>query len=128
MKYKRFGPIRGVARPRARKLDREGASFELRRSLRAWRDEGRALTGFEAAKVVAAGPTKSETLELAARFGLRFSSSAPKRLLVAAFYDALLRGPRRDPTGRLVEPRYVYRPGERKFIREDKEEKRDGGI
>ena len=83
------------------------------------------MTGFEAGRVsgIAAPLTTSEALEIAERFGFRFSGCAPKRLIVAALYDALLIEPEFDATGRLVAPRFVYRPAKKRFVRKDKEEK-----
>ena len=126
-KRKKPGPPPGVARPRVRKLGTAPIRFALKAPLRAYRDEGRALTGFEAGAVsgIAATLSASEVLELAARFGFRFSGYAPKRLLVATLYDALLIAPEFDPTGRLVAPRFVYRPAERKFVRKDKKDKEE---
>ena len=124
-KYLRLGAPPGVARPRVRRLETEAVRFALRAPLRFYRDEGRALTGFEAGRVsgIAAPLTTSEALEIAERFGFRFSGCAPKRLIVAALYDALLIEPEFDATGRLVAPRFVYRPAKKRFVRKDKEEK-----
>ncbi|MBQ7029741.1 MAG: hypothetical protein IJN32_05810, partial [Thermoguttaceae bacterium] len=89
------------------------------------RTEGRALTGFEAAKIGAAAAVygKDEIVALAWRFGLRLTAHAPKEEILRTLYDALLIAPEFDATGRLVAPRFVYRPAERRFYRKDREEK-----
>lgn len=91
--------------------------------VRAYRVEGRALTGFEAAKVGAAAVAygKDEIIALAWRFGLRLTAAAPKEEILRTFYDALLIEPAFDATGRLVAPRFVYRPADKRFFRKDKE-------
>lgn len=95
--------------------------------VRAYRIEGQALTGFEAAKVRAdaAAYGKDEIIALAWRFGLRLTAAAPKEEILRTFYDALLIEPAFDATGRLVAPRFVYRPAERRFYRKDREEKEE---
>jgi len=94
------------------------------RVVRAYRTEGRALTGFEAAKIGAAATAygKDEIVALAWRFGLRLTARAPKEEILRTLYDALLIEPAFDATGRLVAPRFVYRPAERRFYRKDKED------
>ncbi|MBQ8284814.1 MAG: hypothetical protein IJZ10_00760 [Thermoguttaceae bacterium] len=91
------------------------------RVVRAYRIEGRALTGFEAAKIGAAAAVygKDEIVALAWRFGLRLTAAAPKEEILRTLYDALLIEPAFDATGRLVAPRFVYRPAERRFFRKD---------
>ena len=122
--------------PRPRRLRRLrrlnlGPSLEQRVALtylggfvRTYRTEGRALTGFEAAKIGAAAAVygKDEIVALAWRFGLRLTTAAPKEEILRTFYDALLIEPAFDATGRLVAPRFVYRPAERRFYRKDKED------
>ncbi|MBR4976389.1 MAG: hypothetical protein IKY61_04990 [Thermoguttaceae bacterium] len=108
-----------------RGVRREFALQALRPYLRAYRDEGRALTGFEAAKVgaLAAPFGKDDIIAFAWRFGLRLTALAPKEEILRTLYDALLIEPKFDADGRLVAPRFVYRPAEKRFIRKDKEEK-----
>ena len=79
------------------------------------------MTGFEAAKVRAdaAAYGKDEIVALAWRFGLRLTARAPKEEILRTLYDALLIAPEFDSTGRLVAPRFVYRPAERRFFRKD---------
>ena len=108
-----------------------GPSLEQRVALtylggfvRAYRTEGRALTGVEAAEIRSAAGLygKDEIIALAWSFGLRLSAHAPKEEILRTFYDALLIAPEFDATGRLVAPRFVYRPAERRFYRKDKED------
>ncbi|MBQ9127919.1 MAG: hypothetical protein IJY15_09205, partial [Thermoguttaceae bacterium] len=98
--------------PRPRRLRRLrrlslGPSLEQRVALtylggvvRAYRTEGRALTGFEAAKIGAAAVVygKDEIVALAWRFGLRLTAHAPKEEILRTLYDALLIEPAFDAT------------------------------
>lgn len=129
-KRKKPGP-----RPRLRRRRfSRGPSLEQRVAgsgwgdvVRAYRIEGRASTGFEAAKIGAAAVAygKDEIIALAWRFGLRLTAAAPKEEILRTLYDALLIEPKFDATGRLVAPRFVYRRAERRFYRKDKEEKEE---
>ncbi len=127
MRAKRKKP---VPRPRRRRRrnPRFGPSLEERFFgaglgflVRAYRIEGRAATGFDAAKIVAAAENygKAEIVAFAARFGLRFPACARKEEILRTFRAALRIAPEFDSTGRLVAPRFVYRVAERKFIRKD---------
>ena len=124
--------------PRPRRLRRlprlwAGPSLEQRVALthlegyvRAYRVEGRALTGVEAEEIRSAAGLygKDEIIALAWRLGLRLSAHAPKEEILRTLYDALLIAPEFDSTGRLVAPRFVYRPAERRFYRKEKETRR----
>jgi hypothetical protein len=92
--------------------------------VRAYRVEGRALTGVEAAEIRSAAGLygKDEIIALAWSIGLRLTAAAPKEEILRTLYDALLIEPEFDATGRLVAPRFVYRPAERRFYRKDKED------
>ncbi len=107
-------------------LEQRVAFTHLEDYVRAYRVEGRALTGFEAAEIRSAAGLygKDEIIALAWRLGLRLSAAAPKETILRTLYDALLIAPEFDATGRLVAPRFVYRPVERRFYRKEKETRR----